>query len=118
MHPIFINGIDVCIDADFFVGLGADRDTIEVVRDPIAEGYEYKFIIDDQVFVASWFENDNALHINCAGIKYADWEIADKKLLHLSDIMTQDMFGGLIVRKIVARAEGCMPELLILFYED
>ena len=35
----------------------------------------------------------------------------------LNKKITPDMFGDLVVRKIVARPEGDMPELMILFYE-
>jgi hypothetical protein len=116
MKEVYLNGKDVCIDADFFVDLGADRDTIEFSRKPMGE-HDVKFKIGDNAFWGSWNDWMNRISIFCDGLGFKDGEIADQRLYELSKRVTQDMFGDLVVRKIVAWPEGDMPELMILIYE-
>lgn len=116
MKEIYLNGKDVNIDADFFVGLGADRDTIEFSKRPMG-GHIAKFKIGGNAFSGTWNEWTNRLNIKCNDLEFKDGEIADQRLYELSKKFTQDMFGDLVVRKIVAWPEGDMPELMMLFYE-
>ena len=46
---MYLNGKDVNIDADFFVGLGADRDTMVVSPERIKELHYIKFKIIELV---------------------------------------------------------------------
>lgn len=117
MKEVYLNGKDVNIDADFFVGLGADRDTMVVSPERIKELHYIKFTLDGNRYKAFWSTLNNRLTIICEDLEFKDGEIADKRLYELSKKITQDMFGDLIVRKIVAWPEGDMPELMMLFYE-
>lgn len=116
MKEIYLNGKDVNVDADFFVGLGADRDSIRFEKKPMGE-HSAEFVIDGVKYIAGWNEWINRMDIKCADLSYQDGEIADQLLYGLSRKFTQDMFGDLVVRKIVAWPEGMVPELVILFYE-
>jgi hypothetical protein len=117
MKEVYLNGKDVNIDADFFVGLGADRDTMVFSPDIIKTLRYIKFTLDGNRYKAFWSTLNNRLTIICEGLEFKDGEIADKRLYELSKKITQDMFGDLVVRKIVAWPEGDMPELMIIFYE-
>ena len=44
--------------------------------------------------------------------------ICSNIVISLIKKITPDMFGNLIVRHIVVRPEGDMPELVMLFYEE
>ena len=117
MKEVYLNGKDVNIDADFFVGLGADRDTMIFSPDIIKTLRYIKFTLDGNSYKAFWSTLNNRLTIVCEDLEFKDGEIAEKRLSELNKKITQDMFGDLIVRKIVARPEGYIPELMILFYE-
>jgi hypothetical protein len=117
MKEIYLNGKDACIDADFFVGLGADRDTMVVSPENIKALHYIKFTLDGNRYKAFWSSYNNRLTIKCDDLEFKDGEIADQRLYELSKKFTQDMFGDLVVRKIVAWPEGDMPELMMLFYE-
>lgn len=117
MKEIYLNGKDVNIDADFFAGLGADRDTMVVSPERIEKLHYIKFQLDGNGYTAYWSNFTNRLSIKCNGLEFKDGEIADQRLYELSKKITKDMFGDLIVRKIVAWPEGDMPELMMLFYE-
>jgi hypothetical protein len=116
MKEIYLNGKDVNVDADFFVGLGADKDNIRFEKKPMGE-HTAELVIDGVKYIAEWNEWTNRMDIKCADLSYQDGEIADQLLYGLSRKLTQDMFGDLVVRKFVAWPEGMMPELVILFYE-
>lgn len=118
MKEMYLNGKDVNIDADFFVGLGADRDTMVVSPERIEKLHCIKFTLDGCGYTAHWSNFANRLSIKCNDLEFKDGEFADRRLFNLSKKFTQDMFGDLVVRKIVAWAEGDMPELMILFYEE
>lgn len=117
MKEIYLNGKDACIDADFFVNLGADRDTMVVSPKNVKELHYIKFTLDGNGYTAYWSNFTNRLSIKCNDLEFKDGEIADQRLYELSKKITKDMFGDLVVRKIVAWPEGNMPELLILIYE-
>ena len=117
MKEVYLNGKDVCIDADFFVGLGADRDTLVVSPESVKKLHYIKFVLDGCGYTAYWSNFTNRLSIKCNDLEFKDGEIADQRLCGLSKKITQDMFGDLVVRKIVAWPEGLMPELLLLIYE-
>ena len=117
MKEIYLNGKDVNIDADFFVGLGADRDTMVVSPERIEKLHYIKFTLDGNGYTAYWSNFTNRLSIKCNDLEFKDGEIADQRLYDLSKKITKDIFGDLVVRKIVAWAEGDMPELMMLFYE-
>lgn len=117
MKEIYLNGKDVNIDADFFVGLGADRDTMVVSPESAKKLHYIKFTLDGCGYTARWSNFANRLSIRCNDLEFKDGEIADQHLYELSKKITDDMFGDLVARKIVAWAEGDMPELLILIYE-
>ena len=117
MKEIYLNGKDACIDADFFVNLGADRDTMVVSPESVKELHYIKFTLDGNGYTAYWSNFTNRLSIKCNDLEFKDGEIADQRLYNLSKKITDDMFGDLVVRKIVAWAEGDMPELLILIYK-
>lgn len=117
MKEIYLNGKDACIDADFFVGLGADRDTMVVSPERIEKLHYIKFTLDGCGYTAYWSDFNNRLNIKCNDLELKDGETADKRLYELSKKITPDMFGDLVVRKIVAWPEGDMPELMILIYE-
>lgn len=117
MKEVYLNGKDVNIDADFFVGLGADRDTMVFSPDIIKTLRYIKFTLDGNRYKAFWSTLNNRLTIICEGLEFKDGDIADKRLYELSKKITPDMFGDLVVRKIVAWPEGDMPELMIIFYE-
>jgi len=117
MKEVYLNGKDVNIDADFFVGLGADRDTMIFSPDIIKTLRYIKFTLDGNRYKAFWSTLNNRLTIICEDLEFNDVEIADERLCELNKKITPDMFGDLVVRKIVARPEGDMPELMILFYE-
>jgi len=105
MKEVYLNGKDVNIDADFFVGLGADRDTMVVSPERIEKLHYIKFQLDGNGYTAYWSNFTNRLSIKCNDLEFKDGEI------------TQDMLGDLVVRKIVAWPEGDTPELLVLLYE-
>ena len=120
MKEVYLNGKDVNIDADFFEGLGADRDSMALmVASPgtIKERYHFEFAIDGNRYRASWLSLSNRLTIKCIDLEFKDREVAINRLYELNKKITPDMFGDLIVRHIVVRPEGDMPELVILFYE-
>ena len=117
MKEIYLNGKDTCIDADFFAGLGADRDTMVVSPERIKNLHCIKFQLDGCGYTAHWSNFTNRLTIKCNDLEFKDGKIADQRLYELSKKITKDMFGDLIVRKIVAWPEGDMPELMMLFYE-
>lgn len=117
MKEVYLNGKDVNIDADFFAGLGADRDTMVVSPERIEKLHYIKFQLDGNVYTAYWSNFTNRLSIKCNDLEFKDGDIADQRLYELSRKITKDMFGDLIVRKIVAWPEGDMPELMMLFYE-
>ena len=127
MKEIYLNGKDVNIDADFFVNLGADRDTMVVspesvkelhyIKERIEKLHYIKFQLDGNGYTAYWSNFTNRLNIKCNDLEFKDGEIADQRLYDLSKKITDDMFGDLVARKIVAWAEGDMPELLILIYK-
>lgn len=117
MKEIYLNGKDACIDADFFVNLGADRDTMVVSPERIKELHYIKFTLDGCGYTAHWSNFTNRLSIKCNDLEFKDGEIADQRLYDLGKKITDDMFGDLVARKIVAWAEGDMPELLILIYK-
>lgn len=117
MKEIYLNGKDACIDADFFAGLGADRDTMVVSPESNKGLRHIKFTLDDCGYTAFWSSSNNRLTIKCNDLEFKDGKIADQRLYELSKKITKDMFGDLIVRKIVAWPEGDMPELMMLFYE-
>ena len=117
MKEIYLNGKDVNIDADFFVGLGADRDTMVVSPESAKKLHYIKFTLDGCGYTARWSNFTNRLSIKCNDLEFKDGEIADQRLYELSKKITKDMLGDLVARKIVAWAEGDMPELLILIYE-
>lgn len=121
MRAVYLNGKDVNIDADFFEGLGADPDSMAVIVDSpgsIKETYHFEFAIDGNRYRASWLSLGNRLTIKCIDLEFKDREIASNRLYELTKIITPDMFGDLIVRQIVVRPEGDMPELVMLFYEE
>lgn len=118
MKEVYLNGKDVNIDADFFVGLGADRDTMIVSPERIEKLHYIKFTLDDNGYTAYWSNFTNRLSIRCNDLEFQDGEIANQRLYELSKKITKDMLGDLIVKKIVAWAEGDMPELMMLFYEE
>lgn len=117
MKEMYLNGKDVNIDADFFVELGADRGTMVVSPESVKELHYIKFQLDGNGYTAYWSNFTNRLSIKCNDLEFKDGKIADQRLYDLSKKITQDMFGDLIVRKIVAWPEGDVPELLILIYE-
>jgi hypothetical protein len=117
MKEVYLNGKDVCIDADFFVGIGADRDTIVVSPERIEKLHYIKFTLDGCGYTAYWSNFNNRLNIKCNDLELKDGEIADKRLYRLNKKITQDILGDLFVRKIVVWPEGDMPELMMLFYE-
>ena len=117
MREMYLNGKDVNIDADFFVGLGADRDTMVVSPERIEKLHYINFQLDSNVYTAYVSNVHNRLSIKCNDLEFKDGEIADQRLYELSKKITQDMLGDLVVRKIVAWPEGDMPELMMLFYE-
>lgn len=117
MKEIYLNGKDTCIDADFFVGLGADRDTMVVSPERIKGLHYIKFTLGGCGYTAHWSNFTNRLNIKCNDLGLKDGDIADQRLYELSKKFTQDMFGDLVVKKIVAWPEGDMPELIMLFYE-
>ena len=120
MKEVYLNGKDVNIDADFFEGLGADRDSMALmVASPgtIKETYHFEFTIDGNRYGASWLSRSNRLTIKCIRLRFKDREVAINRLYELNKKITPDMFGNLIVRHIVVRPEGDMPELVMLFYE-
>ena len=120
MKEVYLNGKDVNIDADFFVNLGADRDTMvaSLERPERVDNLHYiKFTMDGNGYTAYWSNFTNRLSIKCNDLEFKDGEIADQRLYGLSKRITQDMLGDLVVKKIVAWAEGDMPELIILFYK-
>lgn len=121
MRAVYLNGKDVNIDADFFEGLGADRDSMTVMVDSpgsIKETYHYEFTIDGNRYRASWLSLSNRLTIKCIDLEFKDREIASNRLYELTKIITPDMLGNFIVRQIIARPEGDMPELVMMFYEE
>ena len=117
MKEIYLNGKDVNIDADFFAGLGADRDTMVISPERIENLHYIKFTLDGNGYTAYWSNFTNRLNIKCNDLEFKDGEIADQRLYELSKKITKDMFGDLFVRKIVAWPEDDMPELMMLFYE-
>ena len=117
MKEMYLNGKDVNIDADFFVGLGADRDTMVVSPERIEKLHYIKFTLDGCGYTAYWSNFTNRLNIECNDLEVKDMEIADQRLYELSKKITQDMLGDLVVWKIVTWPEGDMPELMMLFYE-
>ena len=117
MKEVYLNGKDVNIDADFFVGLGADRDTMVVSPERIEKLHCIKLQLDGNGYTAYWSNFTNRLSIKCNDLEFKDGEIADQRLYELSKKITQDMLGDLVVRKIVAWPEGDIPELMMLFYE-
>jgi len=117
MKEIYLNGKDTCIDADFFAGLGADRDTMVVSPESNKNLHYIKFQLDGCGYTAHWSNFTNRLTIKCNDLEFKDGKIADQRLYELSKKITKDMFGDLIVRKIFAWPEGDMPELMMLFYE-
>lgn len=117
MKEVYLDGKDVCIDADFFVGLGADRDTMVFSPECIKVLHYIKFTLDGNRYKAFWSSLNNHLNIKCDDLEFKDGEIADQRLCELSKKITKDMFGDLVVRKIVARPEGDTPELVMLFYK-
>ena len=120
MKEVYLNGKDVNIDADFFEGLGADRDSMAVIVDSpgsIKETYHFEFAIDGNRYRASWLSLSNRLTIKCIDLEFKDREIASNRLYELNKKITPDMFGNLIVRQIVVRPEGDIPELVMMFYE-
>lgn len=121
MRAVYLNGKDVNIDADFFEGLGADPDSMAVIVDSpgsIKETYHFEFAIDGNRYRASWLSLGNRLTIKCIDLELKDREIASNRLYELNKKITPDMFGNLIVRQIVVRPEGDMPELALMFYEE
>ena len=116
---VYINGKDCNIDADFFVGLGADRDSIRyTLPKHLNEGqHEVGFRIGTEYFSARWSDRNNRLNITCEGIPYDKYDIADQRLYALSGRITQEMLGGLEAKKMVVWPEGMKPELMILLYE-
>lgn len=117
MREMYLNGKDVNIDADFFVNLGADRDTMVVSPENVKGLHYIKFTLDDNGYTAYWSNFTNRLSIRCNDLEFQDGEIANQRLYELSKKITDDMLGDLIMKKIVAWAEGDMPELMMLFYE-
>lgn len=119
MHPVYTNGRDTCIDGDFFIGLGADRDSIRyTLPEHLNKGqHELGFRIGDEYYSSRWNDQNNRISITCEGLSYDQYELADQRLYALSKKITKDMFGDLVVRKIVAWPEGMKPELMILLYE-
>lgn len=117
MKEIYLNGKDVNIDADFFVGLGADRDTMVVSPESIKELHFIMFQLGGNGYTAYWSNFTNHLNIKCNDLEFKDGKIADQRLYELSKKITNDMFGDLVVKKIVAWPECDMPELMLLFYE-
>lgn len=121
MRAVYLNGKDVNIDADFFEGLGADRDSMAVIVDSpgsIKETYHFEFAIDGNRYRASWLSLGNRLTIKCIDLEFKDREIASNRLYELTKIITPDNLGNFIVRQIIVRPEGDMPELVMMFYEE
>lgn len=121
MRAVYLNGKDVNIDADFFEGLGADPDTMAVIVDSpgdVRETYHFGFTIDGNRYRASWLSLGNRLTIKCIDLEFKDREIASNRLYELTKIITPDMLGNFIVRQIIVRPEGDMPELALMFYEE
>ena len=113
---MLINGRDTTMDASFFINeLNADAETIKTRT----EGDEtfVDFVVGGQSYTAKWYSRSNSIRITCDGFKRKDDDIADQRLYELSKRFTNDMFGDLVVRKIVAWPEGDRPELLVLLYE-
>ena len=122
MKEVYLNGKDVNIfAADFFAGLGADLDTMVYTMVFSSEYtktlHRIKFTLDGNRYTALWSNFSNRLNIKCDDLEFQDGEIANERLCELNKKITPDMFGDLVVRKIVARPEGDMPELMITFYE-
>lgn len=117
MKPALINGRDVSLDADFFIELGADRESIAVLSEKPGE-HRFGFVIDGTRFLAKWYDDNNVLFISCPEIPLADADTADKALYALSRKMVKSTFGDLVARKIVTRPEGCSPELLVILYQN
>ena len=121
MRAVYLNGKDVNIDADFFEGLGADRDSMTLmVASPgtIKETYHFEFTIDGNRYGASWLSRSNRLTIKCIRLRFKDREVAINRLYELTKIITPDKLGNFIVRQIIVRPEGDMPELALMFYEE
>lgn len=121
MRAVYLNGKDVNIDADFFEGLGADPDSMAVIVDSpgsIKETYHFEFAIDGNRYRASWLSLGNRLTIKCIDLEFKDREIASNRLYELTKIITPDNLGNFIVRQIIVRPEGDMPELVMMFYEE
>lgn len=121
MKEVYLNGKDVNIDADFFEGLGADPDSMAVIVDSpgsIKETYHFEFAIDGNRYRASWLSLGNRLTIKCIDLEFKDREIASNRLYELTKKITPDMLGNFIVRQIIVRPEGDMPELALMFYEE
>lgn len=120
MKEVYLNGKGVNIDADFFEGLGADRDSMALmVASPGSanETYHFEFTLDGNRYRASWLSLSNRLNIKCIDLEFKDKDIASNRLYELSKKITPDMFGDLIVRQIVVQPEGDMPKLIMSFYE-
>lgn len=121
MRAVYLNGKDVNIDADFFEGLGADPDSMAVIVESpgdVRETYHFEFIIDGNRYRASWLSLGNRLAIKCIDLGLKDREIASNRLYELTKIITPDKLGNFIVRQIIVRLEGDMPELALMFYEE
>ena len=121
MRAVYLNGKDVNIDADFFEGLGADRDSMTLmVASPgtIKETYHFEFTIAGNRYGASWLSRSNRLTIKCIRLRFKDREVASNRLYELTKKITPDMLGNFIVRQIIVRLEGDMPELALMFYEE
>lgn len=120
MKEVYLNGKDVNIDADFFEGLGADRDSMAVIVDSpgdVRETYHFEFTLDGNRYRASWLSLSNRLNIKCIDLEFKGKDIAGNRLYELSKKITPDMLGDLIVRQIVVQPEGDMPKLIISFYK-
>lgn len=121
MRAVYLNGKDVNIDADFFEGLGADPDSMAVIVDSpgdVRETYHFEFTIDGNRYRASRLSLGNRLTIKCIDLEFKDREIASNRLYELTKIITPDNLGNFIVRQIIVRPEGDMPELVMMFYEE
>ena len=113
---VYINGKDCNIDADFFVGLGADRDSIKLDKKPMGN-HTAEFVLCGNRYLAQWNEWINRIDISCPDLSFQEGEIADQRLYALSGRITQEMLGGLEAKKMVVWPEGMKPELMILLYE-
>ena len=65
MKEIYLNGKDVNIYADFFVGLGADRDAMVVSPESVKKLHCIKFTLDGCGYTARWSNSNNRLNIKC-----------------------------------------------------